>query len=149
MRKIITAALILLVCFGGIVAADNAEAKSNLVSYANALAQKYGLKMIPGTAGKVYSINEGQFVEIKRTLQGGVKYYILGTGDRYAKNVGVALFDENSNLIDKDMSSGRDGIVSVQPRWTGTFYIQVYLHQGSSGYASVGYLIMYDPRTAK
>ncbi len=42
-----------------------------------------------------------------------------------SSDLDLYLYDENGNLIDSDLGYSDYGVVSVNPRWTGTFYIEV------------------------
>jgi hypothetical protein len=146
MRKAGFIILVLMIIAGSAVFADQAEAKNNLLIIADELEAQYGLKRIPGNFGQVFDIAEGNYIEINRTLYGGTVYYIVGAGDRYAQDVVIALFDENSYLVAKDLRPEPGAIVKVQPKWTGPFYIRVGLNQASGSAASIGYIIMYEPQ---
>jgi hypothetical protein len=146
MRKIGFVILVLMIVTGSAVFADQAEAKNNLLIIADELEAQYGLKRVEGTFGQVFDVAEGNYIEINRTLYGGVAYYIIGAGDRYAQDVILALFDENWNLVGKDVRPEPGAIIKVQPKWTGPFFVRVGLNQASGSAASIGYIIMYEPQ---
>lgn len=76
-------------------------------------------------------IGLGQTISYSTFLYGGGHYILATGGDNNARDLDVALYDENGNLIDKDLRYTQSGLVEVTPRWNGTFYFKVKLVSGS------------------
>jgi len=70
---------------------------------------------------------------IKVNLIAGRHYKIVAGGCENAYNVGIALYDENEHLIDRDTTgNGPIAVVDVTPKWTGLFYVGVKMINCSS-----------------
>jgi hypothetical protein len=86
-------------------------------------------------------LEEGEHYVFKPTLFMGLEYKILGVSDDdTVKDIDIIIYDENYNLIDKDYYTDSIPIISVTPRWTGTFYVCVIM---SKGYGCSGAMIWY------
>ncbi len=77
------------------------------------------------------SLAEGEVMNYPVTLVGGETYLMLACGERTAIDVDIYLYDENGNLIDRDRLADNKPIVSVTPRWTGPFIIQVKMYEAT------------------
>jgi len=49
----------------------------------------------------------------------------------------LAVYDENNNLVDFDVSDSADAFCIITPKWTGTFRLQVMAARGMSSYTIV------------
>lgn len=65
------------------------------------------------------------------TLYAGVTYQIV-LRVPWGVDFDMVVYDENNNVVGRSTRGGDcDEIVTVTPRWTGTFTIKVYSHSGS------------------
>ena len=74
---------------------------------------------------------QGQYLDYTVTLVRGVQYALIACGDGRAYDVDIYLYDENGNLIDRDRQTDAQPVVSVTPRWTGTFRIRVLMYSAA------------------
>lgn len=125
------------------VFADHDEVRNNLLAIIDEVVPVYGPPKNPEEIGEVFDIKEGEYIEFERTLYGGVGYYIIGAGDSSAKDVILAVFDENWNLVGKDIRSESKAVVELKPEGTGPFYIRLVLKESKSTTASIGYVIIW------
>jgi len=78
-----------------------------------------------------------QSVRFETTLREGNTYKIVAAGCDDAYDVDVRVFDENGNLIDRDVDSSKVAVADVTPKWTGTYYIVVTLYDSKYNGAHV------------
>ncbi len=64
-------------------------------------------------------------------------YFIAAVGCDDAKDIDIALFDENGREVDKDISTNNWGMVKVTPRWSGSFIVKVVMYAAAGGGAHV------------
>lgn len=79
----------------------------------------------------------GQVMQYTVTLYKRVTYVLFAAGDDSISDLDVYLYDENNNLIDRDTSSDNIPIVSVTPKWTGSFRLLVKNFRGRRGWYHV------------
>lgn len=58
-------------------------------------------------------------------LQRETDYAIVAVGDEDCKDLDLRLVDENGNEASKDIEEDSFPVVTVTPKWTGKFYLQV------------------------
>jgi hypothetical protein len=81
----------------------------------------------------------GRFRDYTVVLQAGVSYCIFAAGDQRIEDLDIFLYDENSNIIDRDTSRDAIPSVSVTPAWTGRFTLRIKNYKGyGAGYYTVG-----------
>ena len=71
-------------------------------------------------------------------LRSGVAYGLIGVCDNDCGDVDLKLYDENYHLIDTDTSAGDVPVVSVQPRWSGKYYVEVDMESCRTNYCYYG-----------
>lgn len=79
-------------------------------------------------------LNQGQTMTYTVTLYGGVSYVLFAAGDENIRDLDISLYDENGNLIDRDTSTDNIPVVSVTPKWTGSFKLNVRNYAGRRGW---------------
>lgn len=77
---------------------------------------------------------QGQTMTYTVTLYGGVSYVLFAAGDENIRDLDILLYDENGNLIDHDTSTDNIPVVSVTPKWTGSFKLNVRNYAGRRGW---------------
>lgn len=125
------------------VFADHDEVRNNLLAIIDEVVPVYGPPKNPEEIGEVFDIKEGEYIEFERTLFSGVGYYIIGAGDSSAMEVILAVFDENWNLVGKDIRPDPKAVVELKPEATGPFYIRLVLNEAEGTEASIGYVIVW------
>lgn len=143
MNKACFVILVLMMTTCKIVFADHDEVRNNLVDIIDEVVPIYGPPKNTKEIGEVFDVQEGEYLEFERTLYGGVVYYIIGAGDRNAKDVILAVFDENWNLLAKDIRSEPKAVIKFQPAWTGPFYFRLALNEAEGTGAGIGYVIVW------
>ena len=68
---------------------------------------------------------------VRMTLYRGNEYALVGGGCRDCYDLDLILYDENWNQIDRDRMSDRVPIVTVRPRWSGTYYVVVEMYHST------------------
>lgn len=68
------------------------------------------------------------------TLRGGVTYSIYVDPNEPGVDFDLYIYDENGNLISKDITTNSDALCLVTPRWTGPFRLIVKAERGLSSY---------------
>jgi hypothetical protein len=84
------------------------------------------------------SIRHGNTDSLTLTLQSRTSYILLGVCDEDCKDVDLRLYDERDNLIDSDIRSDTVPVVSVIPRWTARFRVEVIMNQCRSSPCKYG-----------
>ena len=106
--------------------ADMDEAKYKAIKVASALKSKgYILKDAKGG----YLSNKG-YKTYSITLYRGNTYVFVGVGDHRVKDLDVKVYDENWNLVAKDVDTSAVSVVYISPKWTGTFHIKTKIYRG-------------------
>ena len=77
---------------------------------------------------------QGQTMTYTVTLYRGVSYVLFAAGDENIRDLDIFLYDENGNLIDRDTSNDNIPVVSVTPKWTGSFKLNVRNYAGRRGW---------------
>lgn len=75
---------------------------------------------------------------ININLHSGVAYNLVSVCDEYCRDVDLKLYDENYNLIDYDTRSNDVPIISVVPRWSGQFYLEIDMANCNANYCYYG-----------
>lgn len=65
-------------------------------------------------------------------LRKGLDYLLVSVCDKDCTDIDIRIYDENNNLIAEDIKRDDLPIVSVSPKWTGEFRIQVTMYKCSS-----------------
>jgi hypothetical protein len=86
-------------------------------------------------------LRRGQSTVIATTLSAGNSYTLVAAGCEDAYDVDLAVYDENGNRIGSDGDSSAVAVVSVTPRWTGTYYLKVTMYNSTSNGAH--YVLQY------
>ena len=71
-------------------------------------------------------------------LRSGVTYGLVGVCDNDCADVDLKLYDENYNLIDADIRSNDTPVVTVTPRWSGRYYVEVDMENCRVNYCYYG-----------
>ena len=78
-------------------------------------------------------LGKGESTTITATLyQGNAYAFIASGGPREVFDVDLLLFDENNNLVDQDRENENVAVVTVTPRWTGTFHIKIVMEDSAA-----------------
>jgi len=144
MKKIASTILIFTVCFFTItVKADQQEALNNIAAYMKFVMEKTGKQLnVRKDLSKIGYFNTGNYVLLNTTLYAGNTYLIIASGDSYAANINVEIFDANGNLLTRDEQTKRDAYVAVKPQWTNTYQIRISLAETAGG-ASGAYVAFF------
>ncbi len=59
------------------------------------------------------------------TLYEGTSYVFIASGDEYAYDVDLRIYDENGKLVARDDDYSDVAVVKVTPRWSGQFYMKI------------------------
>lgn len=86
-------------------------------------------------------LRRGESVLIATTLSAGNSYTLVAAGCEDAYDVDLAVYDENGNRIGADGDASPVAVVSVTPRWSGTFYLKVTMYKSTSNGAH--YVLQY------
>jgi len=88
----------------------------------------------------VDSVRRGGTDSFTLTLRPGKSYAIVGVCDQDCRDIDLRLYDENDNLIDSDMEVEDHPLITVSPRWTAKFRIEVIMSgcSVSSCYYGIG-----------
>ena len=73
---------------------------------------------------------QGQTYTVYRTLLAGVSYKLVAAGNVHVKDIDITLHDQNHGVIATDTSNDAIPMVSVTPKWTGSFHAKVKMHRG-------------------
>lgn len=88
-------------------------------------------------AGSVGLLARGGIGQIATTLYAGRTYKIAAAGCEDAYDVDIAVLDEDGNFIDGDNDSEKLAVADITPRWSGTYYVLVKLHDSTPNGAHV------------
>ena len=86
-------------------------------------------------------LRRGQSTVIATTLSAGNDYTLVAAGCEDAYDVDLAVYDENGNRVGSDGDSSSVAVVSVSPRWSGTYYLKVTMYNSTSNGAH--YVLQY------
>jgi hypothetical protein len=86
-------------------------------------------------------LRRGQSAVIATTLSAGNSYTLVAAGCEDAYDVDLAVYDENGNRIGTDSDTSDVAVVSVTPRWSGTYYLKVTMFNSTSNGAH--YVLQY------
>ena len=78
-------------------------------------------------------------------LNSRTPYSFVGVCDNDCRDLDLELYDENGNLIDKDVQNDDMPEVIVRPKSTGTFKLKVVMENCSESYCYYG-VGVFDPR---
>jgi outer membrane protein OmpA-like peptidoglycan-associated protein len=84
-------------------------------------AYKYG-KLLRGTSHTTNTV-----------LYQGLSYVFIAGGDEDAYDVDLRIYDENGVLVARDNDVNDVAVAKVTPRWTGAFYIKVFMSDSAPG----------------
>jgi hypothetical protein len=84
-------------------------------------------------------LNQGAVMSYDGTFSRGHNYVIFACGDSRAIDLDINLYDEDGQLVARDEQTDNRPVVTVIPRWTGPFRIQVsmYAARGPAHYTLV------------
>lgn len=86
-------------------------------------------------------LRRGQSAVIATTLSAGNDYTLVAAGCEDAYDVDLSVYDENGNRVGSDGDSSDVAVVSVSPRWTGTYYLKVTMYNSTANGAH--YVLQY------
>lgn len=70
------------------------------------------------------------------TLYSENTYILAAAGNVHVKDIDIILHDENHNTIARDKDRDPTPMVTVSPRWSGSFHAKVTMHEGR-GYSNL------------
>jgi len=73
----------------------------------------------------VDSLEDNGSDSLTLNLQAGTSYAIVGVCDEDCGDIDLRLYDAKGNFIDSDTHSDDNPVVTVTPRWTSNFKVQV------------------------
>jgi hypothetical protein len=73
----------------------------------------------------------GESTTIRCTFYAGNSYRLVAGGCEDARDVDVAVYDENGNLIDSDRDSSSLAVADFHPKWSGTFFVKVKMYDST------------------
>lgn len=76
--------------------------------------------------------------DINLNLRNGTTYAIVGVCDNDCRDIDLALYDDNGNLIASDTEQDSTPIVNVTPRWNARFRLRVSMPRCSSAPCAYG-----------
>lgn len=82
-------------------------------------------------------LRTGEVATFENYLYKGTAYLIAAIGCDDATDVDIALFDENGNLVSKDVSMNSWGVITITPQWSGKYYVKVAMQSAVGGGAHV------------
>ena len=109
-------------------AAQSSEYVRQLANQLAQLRDQYvpsGYRLIMGP--ETDSLGRGGTDRYSVTLTSGRSYKLVGVCDNDCTDLDIRLFDQNNNLIDEDTLTDDKPVVSVTPRWTGPFRMEVVM----------------------
>ncbi|MDY7092552.1 MAG: hypothetical protein SX243_06205 [Acidobacteriota bacterium] len=83
-------------------------------------------------------LSQGQRMTYTVTLYRNVTYALFAAGCSNIRDLDIFLYDENGNLVARDTLRDNYPIVTITPRWTGTFRLQIRNYRGGRGWFHVG-----------
>jgi hypothetical protein len=81
-------------------------------------------------------LNQGEYTYRTLYLYSGNSYALVGVADSIS-DLDTTIYDSSWNELSADRDATNTSIVSVTPRWDGTFYVKVKAYRGSGCYAQV------------
>jgi hypothetical protein len=133
-----------------LAASPQASEQPRLIAQANIFLSQVRNGMINGGAyllrrgytlthePSVGTLRDGSSDWITVDLRRGGDYSILAIGDRDCRDLDLAVYDENGNLIDSDIQMDDVPVVQISPRWTGTFRVKVTMANTTAAYSYYG-----------
>lgn len=79
-------------------------------------------------------LSPGQTMTYTVTLYRGVDYILFAAGDNNIEDLDIYLYDEEGNRVARDTLTDNYPVVSVTPRWTGEFKLQIRNYEGRRGW---------------
>jgi hypothetical protein len=70
-------------------------------------------------------LRDGSYNNVSLNLRKGYRYNIVGLCDNDCRDIDLFIYDENNNLIARDVLTDSAPIVEVAPRWTGPFQLRI------------------------
>lgn len=83
----------------------------------------------------------GQSTVISTTLYAENDYTFAAAGCEDARDVDIAVYDEDGNLVARDNDASVLAVAEVSPIWSGTFYVKVTMY--NSVYDGAHYVLQY------
>lgn len=94
-------------------------------------------------AGPFYDlVAGGSRKSLRVTLEAGQSYRVIGKCDNDCSDLDLRLYDENDNLVTSDVETDDQPIVSVTPRRTATFRVEVAMATCSTSLCGWGVVVM-------
>ena len=133
-----------------LAASPQASEQPQLIAQANVFLGQVRDRMINGGAyllrrgytlthePSVDALRDGRSDWITVNLRRGVDYSILAIGDQDCRDLDLAVYDENGNLIGSDIQPDDVPVVQILPRWTGTFRVRVTMANTTAAYSYYG-----------
>lgn len=81
---------------------------------------------------KISTLGRGRKDSFTLDLRKGRQYILVSVCDQDCSDLDIKVFDENNNQIASDTAVDDRPVVSVTPRWTGEFRIQVTMYKCSN-----------------
>lgn len=91
---------------------------------------------------KFDTLDSGRSDSFEFTLRKGNDYKVISVCDEDCSDLDITLYDENDREIAKDTSTDSTPVVSVSPRWTGSFTLKVTMYECSSNPCFYGISIL-------
>lgn len=86
----------------------------------------------------INTLSDNHYRYVTVNLRAGRSYNIIGVCDEDCHDVDLHLYNENGTLVDYDTSSDNRPMVSVTPRWSGTFRVKVGMPGCRANYCYYG-----------
>lgn len=93
------------------------------ISQADAAARSEGFRRVMGP--EMDALGDGASERYTLQLQAGRDYVIHGVCDADCSDLDLKILDENGRMISEDASTDDQPVVTVTPRWTGRFELEV------------------------
>ncbi|MBD1848839.1 hypothetical protein H6F87_02245 [Cyanobacteria bacterium FACHB-502] len=98
-----------------------------------------GHRNIPPThEPQIQTLRDGRSSVMTLNLRSGASYRLVGVCDADCADLDLKLYDQNGNLISSDIAADSTPIISVVPRWSGQFYLQVDMANCQANYCYYG-----------
>ena len=129
-KKIVAILCVALSLFvSGIVIASDEESVYRLAAAVAQIMARTDYDVRDNVQGRC--LRQGGTYTFRTTLFSGYEYVLIGAGDSSVRDLDLILYDENWHQVDRDSKADNVPIVTVSPRWSGTFYVKIKMYSGS------------------
>ncbi|MCK5725559.1 MAG: hypothetical protein KAH22_01895 [Thiotrichaceae bacterium] len=124
----------LLMITGDVSSASSKDASLKKLAALSVFFASKGFSCRNSASGKYLA--QGNTYTVYTDLYKENAYILVAAGNEHVKDIDIILHDQNHNVISKDGSTDPIPMVTVSPKWSGSFHAKVKMYRGR-GYSNL------------